>query len=115
MRLGLDLQGGIHLILEVEEDKAVEGTVERLVLELALDFLVDGGQAMLKLRHLRGRLDQVPQSGNHSAESGGNALGQAICLAVHFGGAFFELADLLPQLPYLIQELPPGPFALSFA
>jgi len=27
--LGLDLQGGIHLILEVEEDKAVENLTER--------------------------------------------------------------------------------------
>jgi len=34
VRLGLDLQGGIHLILEVEGDKAVEGTVERLVLDM---------------------------------------------------------------------------------
>jgi preprotein translocase subunit SecD len=34
VRLGLDLQGGIHLILEVEEDKAVEGTVERLILDM---------------------------------------------------------------------------------
>src|SRR3954463_9126080 len=39
IRLGLDLQGGIHLILEVEVDKAVEnalnGTMEDLKRELA--------------------------------------------------------------------------------
>ncbi|MEE8607072.1 MAG: protein translocase subunit SecD, partial [Nitrospiraceae bacterium] len=29
--LGLDLQGGIHLVLEVEEDRAVEMMVERSV------------------------------------------------------------------------------------
>jgi preprotein translocase subunit SecD len=34
VRLGLDLQGGIHLILEVEEDKAVEGTIERFILDM---------------------------------------------------------------------------------
>jgi len=34
VRLGLDLQGGIHLILEVQEDKAVEGTVEQFVLDM---------------------------------------------------------------------------------
>ncbi len=34
VRLGLDLQGGIHLILAVEEEKAVEGTIERLVLDM---------------------------------------------------------------------------------
>ena len=29
--LGLDLQGGIHLVLEVEEDRAVEIAVDRAV------------------------------------------------------------------------------------
>ncbi len=29
--LGLDLQGGIHLVLEVEEDRAVEIAVDRSV------------------------------------------------------------------------------------
>lgn len=32
--LGLDLQGGMHLILEVQADKAVEGTAERMVEDL---------------------------------------------------------------------------------
>ena len=31
VQLGLDLQGGIHLVLEVEVDKAVENTIERTV------------------------------------------------------------------------------------
>jgi preprotein translocase subunit SecD len=30
IHLGLDLQGGMHLVLEVDTDKAMEGTVERL-------------------------------------------------------------------------------------
>ena len=34
IHLGLDLQGGMHLILEVEAQKAVESTAERLVQEL---------------------------------------------------------------------------------
>ncbi|MGH7208983.1 MAG: protein translocase subunit SecD, partial [Nitrospiraceae bacterium] len=38
--LGLDLQGGIHLVLEVEEDRAVEIAVDRSVNSIQ-DFLVD--------------------------------------------------------------------------
>jgi len=34
IHLGLDLRGGIHLLLEVEADKAVENTVERIVTDL---------------------------------------------------------------------------------
>ncbi len=34
VHLGLDLQGGIHLILQVEVEKAVESTVERVALDL---------------------------------------------------------------------------------
>jgi len=34
INLGLDLQGGMHLILEVDSDKAVEGTIERINQEL---------------------------------------------------------------------------------
>jgi len=30
IHLGLDLQGGMHLVLEVDTEKAMEGTVERL-------------------------------------------------------------------------------------
>ncbi len=38
--LGLDLQGGIHLVLEVEEDRAVEIAVDRSVVAIQ-DLLVD--------------------------------------------------------------------------
>ena len=34
INLGLDLQGGMHLVLEVENEKAVESTIERLSHEL---------------------------------------------------------------------------------
>ena len=34
INLGLDLQGGMHLALEVETDKAVESTVERIAQEI---------------------------------------------------------------------------------
>jgi preprotein translocase subunit SecD len=38
--LGLDLQGGIHLVMEVDEDRAVEIAVDRAVVSLQ-DLLVD--------------------------------------------------------------------------
>src|SRR5262245_3104058 len=38
--LGLDLQGGIHLVMEVDEDRAVEIAVERSVTALQ-DLLVE--------------------------------------------------------------------------
>ena len=34
INLGLDLQGGMHLVLEVDTDKAVEDTIERLAQDL---------------------------------------------------------------------------------
>ena len=34
IRLGLDLQGGMHLVLEVQTDKAVESTLERTIGDL---------------------------------------------------------------------------------
>jgi preprotein translocase subunit SecD len=38
IHLGLDLQGGVHLALEVEADKAVEAQLERVVDDLRQDF-----------------------------------------------------------------------------
>lgn len=34
INLGLDLQGGMHLVLEVDTDKAVESTIERTAQEI---------------------------------------------------------------------------------
>ena len=38
IRLGLDLQGGMHLVLEVEATKAVESNLERFVEDLRHDL-----------------------------------------------------------------------------
>lgn len=38
IRLGLDLQGGMHLILEVQTEKAIEFSVERMVEDLKREF-----------------------------------------------------------------------------
>ncbi len=45
--LGLDLQGGIHLVLEVEEDRAVEIAVDRSAKAMQ-DLLTEQGHC---LRH----------------------------------------------------------------
>jgi preprotein translocase subunit SecD len=44
INLGLDLQGGMHLVLEVDSDKAVESTIERISQEL---------RSFLKKEHIR--------------------------------------------------------------
>lgn len=44
INLGLDLQGGMHLVLEVDTDKAVESTIERISHEL---------RTALKSEHIR--------------------------------------------------------------
>ncbi len=38
IRLGLDLQGGMHLVLEVEANKAVESSLERIIEEMRQDL-----------------------------------------------------------------------------
>jgi len=42
INLGLDLQGGMHLVLEVEVDKAVESTVDRLYHEMRTRLKQEG-------------------------------------------------------------------------
>jgi len=72
VRLGLDLQGGIHLILEVQEEKAVEGTVEQFVLDMKevlrkKDIFYDGiekeGTSRFRIRGVslsdRDRFDEI--------------------------------------------------------
>jgi len=44
INLGLDLQGGMHLVLEVDTEKAVESTIERLSQEM---------RSLLKKEHIR--------------------------------------------------------------
>lgn len=48
VHLGLDLQGGMHLVLEVETEKAIESAMERLSNDLK-DILMD---KKIKFRHL---------------------------------------------------------------
>lgn len=45
INLGLDLQGGMHLVLEVESQKAVESTLERLAQDLRMSLRKDQVQA----------------------------------------------------------------------
>ena len=53
INLGLDLQGGMHLVLEVETEKAVSNNIQRIIEEL---------RAFLKKEHIRyTSLDQVKQ------------------------------------------------------
>jgi preprotein translocase subunit SecD len=56
IRLGLDLQGGMHLVLEVEAEKAVESYVERIKNNLK-DDLKDKGVPVGKLE--REKSDQI--------------------------------------------------------
>lgn len=42
INLGLDLQGGMHLVLEVEADRAVESSLERVVEEIRHDLRSEG-------------------------------------------------------------------------
>ncbi len=49
INLGLDLQGGMHLTLEVETEKAVENTIERIRNELRTDFRKDG----IRFKHMK--------------------------------------------------------------
>ncbi len=61
INLGLDLQGGMHLVLEVETEKAVESTIDRITQELRgvlrkdqIRYLsidrVDGAKIFLRMR-----------------------------------------------------------------
>ncbi|MBW2100267.1 MAG: protein translocase subunit SecD [Deltaproteobacteria bacterium] len=55
INLGLDLQGGMHLVLEVETEKAVESTVERITNEL---------RSLLRKEHIKHMgIDRFGKSG----------------------------------------------------
>jgi preprotein translocase subunit SecD len=92
VHLGLDLQGGIHLILAVEEEKAVESTIERLILDAKevfrkKDVFYDGiekeGASRFRIRGVslsdRDRFDEIlsDQFGNlklYSDEEGSRGI-----------------------------------------
>jgi preprotein translocase subunit SecD len=72
IHLGLDLQGGMHLILEVEAEKAIESYVERIKNNLK-DDLRDRGIPAGKVE--REKRDQIPRSfWKRSGETSGNAI-----------------------------------------
>jgi len=64
INLGLDLQGGMHLVLEVEAEKAVENTTERLVTELA-EALRKAGLSGAEVRKIdyKQLLVKIPDAG----------------------------------------------------
>lgn len=63
INLGLDLQGGMHLVLEVETDKAVESTLERIVQDLREQSRREGIQNF-QAERIDGNKIQVTVSGN---------------------------------------------------
>lgn len=75
--LGLDLQGGIHLVMEVDEDRAVEIAVDRSVVSLQ-DLLVDK----------KIPVESVKRTGSHR-------------ITIQFANA-----DLKSQIQKLIDEYP---------
>jgi preprotein translocase subunit SecD len=67
INLGLDLQGGMHLVLEVEAEKAVENTTDRLVTELteALKKAGLSGAEVHKIDYKQ-LLVRIPEAGQAS-------------------------------------------------
>lgn len=66
--LGLDLQGGIHLVLEVEEERAVEIAVDRLV-KAVQDLLADKNLAIEEVKRDQSRFIQVVASADTDIET----------------------------------------------
>jgi len=74
IKLGLDLQGGMHLVLEVETEKAVESTVERLSNNLK-DTLMDMNVRFRNLERVKGT--------TISLELGGKEENDALAKVLH--------------------------------
>ncbi len=69
INLGLDLQGGMHLALEVETEKAVEGTVERIAHELR-DLLRKEHIRHVSIDRVKDRMSvKIPENNIDSFES----------------------------------------------
>ena len=58
IHLGLDLQGGSHLVLEVKVDKAIENNVERIKADLT-NLLRDRGISGVSVERVQGTQLQV--------------------------------------------------------
>jgi preprotein translocase subunit SecD len=67
INLGLDLQGGMHLVLEVETDKAIESTLERIIQELRDRSRREGAQG-LQLERVDGNRIKINLSGQTNIE-----------------------------------------------
>ena len=77
IHLGLDLQGGVHLVLEVQTDKAVENRIERMTEDLRAaikkakgiveekkrDTSVDVRSIKKKIRELRTQKEAMREAG----------------------------------------------------
>ncbi len=68
IHLGLDLQGGMHLVLEVEADKAIEATLERMTVDLK-ESLMDKRIRFRRLERINGQTIAVelPDSASRMA------------------------------------------------
>jgi len=68
IHLGLDLQGGMHLVLEVEADKAIEATLERTAIDLK-ETLMDKRIRFRRLERISGQtiVLELPDISSRSA------------------------------------------------
>jgi preprotein translocase subunit SecD len=67
IRLGLDLQGGMHLVLEVDTEKTVEGIVERLSGNLK-ESLMDRNVRFRNLERTKGTTLSLELPGKEASE-----------------------------------------------
>jgi len=73
IRLGLDLQGGMHLVLEVQTEKAVESTVERLSNNLK-ETLMDKNIRFKNLERVKGVDISLEIAGKEAGDELGKVL-----------------------------------------
>jgi len=68
IHLGLDLQGGMHLVLEVDADKAIEATMERMAVDLK-ETLMDKRIRFKRLERINSQniALELPDSASRSA------------------------------------------------
>ncbi len=67
IRLGLDLQGGMHLVLEVETEKAVESALERLANNLK-ETLMDKNVRFKNLERVKGAAVSLELGGKEASD-----------------------------------------------
>ncbi|MDO9565169.1 MAG: protein translocase subunit SecD [Candidatus Desulfaltia sp.] len=68
INLGLDLQGGMHLVLEVDTEKALESTIERIRLEI-LNLLKKERISFLSVERVNGSKISVRLQGEDNSNS----------------------------------------------